>query len=79
MKAKQSFGDLESGEFIIIDSVGNFFAPARGRGARNKNMWTTELDEATVYKTWERALKIIEKYGLEFAKYTSLKEWKEQD
>lgn len=79
MNAKQAFGDLESKEFIVVDSIGNFFAPAKGRGARNKNQWTTELNEATVYKTWQNASKVIEKYGLEFAQYTSLKEWKEQN
>ena len=74
MKANQAFGDLESREFVVVNDLGDFFAPATGRNARYKSQWTQDLGEATVYKTWQHAEKAIQKHGLEFAKYTSLKE-----
>lgn len=78
MKATQAFGDLESREFVVMNDVGDFFAPASGRNARYKSDWTQDLSSATVYKTWQHAEKAIKKHGLEFAKYTSLKEAKAQ-
>lgn len=74
MKARDAFGDLESREFVIVNDLGDYFCPPSGRGARSKLSWTQTLDDATVYKTWEHADKAIEKHGLEFAKYISLKE-----
>lgn len=73
MKAKDAFGGLDSREFVIVNSVGDYFSPASGRGARNKPQWVQDLSKATVYKTWQRAQVAIEKHGLEFSKYTSLK------
>lgn len=78
MKAKRAFGDLESREFVIVSSDGcSLFSPPSGRHARYKNKWTTDLQEATVYKTYQAADAAIKRHGLEFAKYTSLKEYKE--
>ena len=74
MKASQAFGNLESREFVVVNDLGDFFAPATGRNARHKSQWTQDLNQATVYKTWQHAEKAINKHGLEFAKYTSLKE-----
>lgn len=78
MKAKNAYGDLESREFVIVDEIGNLFAPPSGRNARHKVKWTTELSEATVYKTYQSADAAITRHGLTNAKYTSLKEYREE-
>lgn len=73
MKVSQAFGGLEHSEFVIINDVGNFYAPQKGRYAKYKSKWVSSLQDATVYKTYTHANNIIEKNHLS-AKYLSLKE-----
>lgn len=73
MKVSQAFGGLEHSEFVIVNDVGNFYAPPKGRYAKYKSKWVSSLQNATVYKTYTHADKIIVKNKLS-AKYLSLKE-----